>query len=43
MKVLVTGGRGFIGRYILRQLHALGIEVIAIRRPGVSGNQEYNA
>lgn len=43
MKVLVTGGRGFIGRYILRQLHELGIEVIAIRRPGVSGNQEYNS
>ena len=30
MKVLVTGGSGFIGQYCLRQLHAKGYEVHAV-------------
>ena len=38
MKILVTGGRGFIGRNVIEHLTKLGIEVVAIRRPGLSGN-----
>jgi nucleoside-diphosphate-sugar epimerase len=34
MKLIVTGGTGFIGSHFLREAVAAGHEVIAIRRPG---------
>jgi len=42
MKVLVTGGSGFIGQYCLRQLHAKGYEVhsvSSVSRPSTPGVQ----
>ncbi|MEC7454181.1 MAG: NAD-dependent epimerase/dehydratase family protein, partial [Bacteroidota bacterium] len=41
MRILVTGGRGFIGRHVLEQLTNLGVDVTAIRRPACSGNYDY--
>ncbi len=46
MKVLVTGGSGFIGQYCLAQLHARGYEVHAVSsvaRPGTSAVQWHQA
>lgn len=34
MKIFVTGGTGFIGSHVINQLHAVGHEVVALRRPG---------
>ena len=34
MKVLLTGGTGFIGSYLIKELLLAGHEVIATRRPG---------
>ena len=34
MKILLTGGTGFIGSYLLKELLQVGHEVVAIRRPG---------
>ena len=41
MRILVTGGRGFIGRHVLEQLTNLGVDITAIRRPACSGNYDY--
>ena len=41
MKVLVTGGCGFIGRYVVEKLHSLGVNTIRLDRSihtPVSGN-----
>lgn len=46
MKVLVTGGNGFIGQYCLSQLHAKGYEVHAVSsvsRPSTSAVQWHHA
>lgn len=46
MKVLVTGGSGFIGQYCLSQLHAKGYEVHAVSsvsRPSTSAVQWHHA
>lgn len=46
MKVLVTGGSGFIGQYCLAQLHARGYEVHAVSsvaRPSTSAVQWHQA
>lgn len=46
MKVLVTGGSGFIGQYCLAQLHAKGYEVHAVSsvpRPSTSAVQWHHA
>ncbi|MBT9507347.1 MAG: NAD(P)-dependent oxidoreductase [Rhodoferax sp.] len=46
MKVLVTGGSGFIGQYCLSQLHAKGHEVHAVSsvsRPSTSAVQWHHA
>lgn len=34
MQVLVTGGTGFVGREVLRQLHQAGYRILALVRPG---------
>lgn len=34
MKLLVTGGTGFVGTHVLQQALAAGHEVVALRRPG---------
>jgi len=46
MKVLVTGGSGFIGQYCLKQLHAKGYEVHAVssaHRPDTESVQWHQA
>lgn len=35
VKVSVTGANGFVGRHVLRELAARGIETVAVVRPGV--------
>ena len=35
MRVAVTGARGFVGRHVLGQLAARGVEIVATERPGV--------
>ena len=43
MRVLVTGASGFIGRAVLQELHARGIETVAISRrlrPPIAGEEQ---
>lgn len=37
MKVALTGGRGFVGRYVLKALESAGHEVLALSREAMEG------
>ncbi len=37
MKVAVTGASGFIGRYVLAELAARGIDTVATSQSGAAG------